>query len=223
MSTGDESYNAFDMNKQVDVHILGDAVLFVEAVATLLSKETWASSISVATSPTGLMRRSDSALPSVLLINCCTERRPSWIRSAAERLPGTPVVALGVAGTEDEVLRSAEAGAASFFFLDQSISELGRTVLAAVMGEVICPPSVTAALVRCVGRMAGQVRKPTQVDELTERELEVLALIAAGRANKEIAAELAIGLCTVKNHVHNVLRKLNVERRGEAAALLLSP
>ena len=86
--------------------------------------------------------------------------------------------------------------------------------------ELPCSPGVAGALLRRVAALAAERRGECGLERLTAREVEVLRLIERGLANREIAAQLCIELRTVKNHVHRILEKLGVDRRGQAAALM---
>jgi two-component system, NarL family, nitrate/nitrite response regulator NarL len=133
---------------------------------------------------------------------------------------GRPVVvALDVEPREDAVIPLAEAGVSAFVWRDSSLGNLERTLLEVMHGEVSCPPSVTAALLRHVAATA----PPTDdgeplVRSLTRRELQIVELIGDRLSNKEIARRLGIAPQTVKNHVHNLLQKLGVDGRDDAAA-----
>ena len=131
----------------------------------------------------------------------------------------TPVVALGVPENDDDALACAEAGVAGYVFRDASIEDLSHVIESAARGELLCSPRVAAKLARRAASIG--VRRGGNVHEkLTTREREILALIDRGLANKEIALRLNLGLATVKVHVHNILEKLAVRSRTEAAALL---
>jgi DNA-binding NarL/FixJ family response regulator len=130
------------------------------------------------------------------------------------------VVAFSVAETEDEICECAEAGIAGYVGRNGSKEDLIAAVENAIRGEVLCSPRAAASLYR---RLAAHVQtakqRPPQA-ALTSREQDIIALIDRGLSNKEIARQLKISLPTVKNHVHNILEKLQVRRRGAAAALL---
>jgi two-component system nitrate/nitrite response regulator NarL len=85
-------------------------------------------------------------------------------------------------------------------------------------GELVAPSEVTAHLADRVRRLVAETPSAVSTDLLTPRESEILDLIREGLSNKQIAQRLSIQLQTVKNHVHKILRKLGVERRGEAVA-----
>jgi DNA-binding NarL/FixJ family response regulator len=96
------------------------------------------------------------------------------------------------------------------FRRDQLVAALRRESIAAEGGEVTCPPAIAAALLRGMGGRGAKQR--AQADRLTPREREVLLLVEAGLTNKEIARKLSIEIRTVKNHVHNLMEKLDVRR-----------
>jgi DNA-binding NarL/FixJ family response regulator len=134
----------------------------------------------------------------------------------------TKVVVLGLAESEAEILRYVEAGAAGYVLKDDSVEELLSNIRAIHRGEAVVSPEIAAALMSRVTELAQLF---TDVDvgaganpELTDREQEILGLISQGMTNREIAEALIIEVGTVKNHVHNILNKLNVSSRHEAAA-----
>jgi two-component system, NarL family, nitrate/nitrite response regulator NarL len=132
---------------------------------------------------------------------------------------GPAVIALAVPERESAIVAYAEAGVTGFVPRDASLEELIEIVMIVGRGEAACPPRVAASLLRRI--MAQAAGGPQVLDPpvaLTGRESEIIALLEQGLANKEIAAKLCIEVATVKNHVHNILGKLGVKRRGEAAA-----
>jgi len=141
------------------------------------------------------------------------------------------VVAFAIADVDNAVIECAEAGLAGYVTRDGTVDDLIDCVERAVRGEVLCSPRVAARLFKRLASLSAAAgplpgaearvggRAPRD-SELTQREHEIATLIERGLSNKEIARELAIGTATVKNHVHNILEKLEVSRRGEAAATL---
>ena len=138
--------------------------------------------------------------------------------------PATKVLALGLTEEKQHVLRYVEAGATGYVLKDDSLEGLIETIRAAQDGKVFVSPKIAAAIME---RLAALARLFSDVEnsvgdttELTSRELEVLKLIGEGQTNQQIAEQLVIEVGTVKNHVHNILDKLHVSTRGEAAAYL---
>ncbi len=132
---------------------------------------------------------------------------PAALRST---LPDTEVLALTSVLEDASVTGAVRAGAIGYLLKDTDADALCRAIKAAAAGQVQLSPQAAARLMR-------EVRAPESPEALTERETEVLRLLAQGRANKEIARDLGIGEKTVKTHVSNVLAKLGVQSRTQAA------
>ncbi len=131
-------------------------------------------------------------------------------------------MALAVSEVESDVLAWAEAGVVGYVPREASLEDLVSTIEAVVRGELRCSPRIAATLFRRVTKLSANRRHTPQGIHLTPRELEILDLIDHGLSNKQIAGKLGIEVATVKNHVHNILEKLQVNRRGEAAARMRS-
>jgi DNA-binding NarL/FixJ family response regulator len=166
----------------------------------------------------------DRHAPDVVLLDLAGDDGAGTVRAFVDSAPGTQVVALGVTEADDHVLPLVEAGVAGYVTREASVDDLLATVASVAAGETICSPRMTATLLRRVALLARD-RRPAAGNgrELTRREREIVDLIDEGLSNKEIAARLRIELATVKNHVHNILDKLQVHRRGEAAAAVRRP
>ncbi len=138
--------------------------------------------------------------------------------SAIERLrtvaPATRVIVLTSFLDEDKVLPAVRAGAAGYLLKDVQPAELVRAIRMVDHGEALLHPAVAA---RMLDEIAGQGQQAERHALLTARELEVLALLARGRANKAIAFDLGVAEKTVKTHVGNILGKLGLADRTQAA------
>jgi DNA-binding NarL/FixJ family response regulator len=170
-----------------------------------------------ATQALGLLRH---ARPDVVLLDTSPPDAIDQARMLAAAAPATPIVAIGLAERENEVIAFAEAGACGYVTRDGSLADLVAAAESVAHGEAICSPRMAASLLRRIRLMA--MERPAAAGEprLTAREIQIMGLIDRGLSNKEIARELCITVATVKNHVHNILEKLGVSRRGEAAARL---
>lgn len=132
------------------------------------------------------------------------------------RWPETKLIALGLYEDPDVVLAYVEAGFDGYVTRTTSLTGLNKTIRRVLDGEAVCSPKIAAALFRRL-----RAGNPTSHRlSLTPRELEVAELINEGLSNQQIASLLSIETATVKSHVHNILEKLQVERRGEAALAL---
>jgi DNA-binding NarL/FixJ family response regulator len=158
--------------------------------------------------------------PAVAVLDNGAGRGLSSARRLRAMLPEVRLVALVTDDTAESVVAWAEAGAAGLVTPDTSLDEFIATVEDVAHGGAHCSPQATAALMDRLATIA-DARPPESGDRhLTERERQIVALIDRGLSNKQIARELQIQLATVKNHVHSVLEKLQVERRGAAAAAI---
>jgi two-component system, NarL family, nitrate/nitrite response regulator NarL len=155
--------------------------------------------------------------PDVVLLDLTIADALAAVRAVAGS--DTRLIALGVREVEADVVDAAEAGVSGYVGRDASLQELVDAVVCTARGESPCPPQITALL---IGRIASAARGPAPdlASKLTPREAEIVGLIDEGLSNKQIAGRLSIEPTTVKNHVHNILEKLDVTRRGEAAAAL---
>ena len=139
-------------------------------------------------------------------------------RMLARVAPDAGIVALGMREDESEVISLAEAGVSGFVARNASLEELARAVESAGNGETRCSPRVAAMLARRVSVLAREVVSEQAKIPLTRRQLEIVELIGEGLPNKAIAKRLFIELPTVKNHVHNILERLGVDRREDAVS-----
>jgi NarL family two-component system response regulator LiaR len=124
--------------------------------------------------------------------------------------PDTEVVALTSVLEDESVINAVRAGAIGYLLKDTQAEDLVKAIRAAAAGQVQLSP-------RAAERLMREIRAPESPEKLTERETEVLRLIALGKSNKEIASDLSISETTVKTHVSNILMKLNLPSRTRAA------
>lgn len=204
----------------VDVFIVTAVRLYQEGLEQALSRDPRFRVV-------GLAGRHDEARhkvqhmeprPDVVLVDVDAVGGLSVVQAFCTALPDVALVALSVGDTDEEVIACAETGFAGFVSADTSLDGLIATVLCVAAGGARCSPRATAALMRRVRAVSTRPVGVAPQRPLTRRELQIVGLIDEGLSNKQIARELQIELATVKNHVHSILEKLCVERRGAAAA-----
>jgi DNA-binding NarL/FixJ family response regulator len=205
----------------VRVLIVDDQALFREALATLLEVQPEIEVVGEAGNGEEAVRRCAELRPDVVLMDL---RMPVLDGIAAtDRLrveqPGVRVLALTTFDEDADVFAALRAGAVGYLLKDVSSARLVEALVAARRGESVLQPSVAAKLVARVARLPHEdvpVRQPMAV-ALSERELDVVRLLAEGRSNREIAGSLFLAEGTVKNLVTSVLSKLQVRDRTQAA------
>jgi DNA-binding NarL/FixJ family response regulator len=139
-------------------------------------------------------------------------------RQLASIAPLTRVVVLTISVDDDDVMNAVMAGACGYLLKDSSIQELVAGIQAAAAGESRISPQIASKLLqRLRSQTASEDAAETIRTELSDREIQVLKLIANGKDNAQIARELFISPKTVKNHISNILMKLQIENRIQAA------
>jgi DNA-binding NarL/FixJ family response regulator len=140
-------------------------------------------------------------------------------RLVRQEHPQTAVIVLTTFDDDENVFEALRAGAAGYLLKDVSSEKLVEAIRAAAQGESFLQPSVAAKVIAEFTRISGQPIRPEAqplLEPLSERELEILAIMATGATNREIAGQLYIAEGTVKNHVTNILGKLDARDRTQA-------
>jgi DNA-binding NarL/FixJ family response regulator len=139
-------------------------------------------------------------------------------REIREAFPATRILMLTVSDDEDDLFDAVKAGANGYLLKEISIEEVADAIRAVVAGQSLISPAMAAKLLTEFTSLAKRAEEKQNLPapKLTERELEVLKLVAQGMSNREIANELFISENTVKNHVRNILEKLHLHNRMEA-------
>ena len=157
--------------------------------------------------------------PQIVLLELTTTQGFDAVRHILALEAAPKIVALGVPNAEEELFACAEAGVSGYVTRDDSLETMLEAIESVARGELLCSPRMAAALFARVSALTGSTQ-PADAYRLTAREREIADLIDDGYSNKAIAQQLRIALPTVKNHVHHILEKLQVHRRGDAVARL---
>jgi DNA-binding NarL/FixJ family response regulator len=206
----------------IDVFVIAGVRLYRQGLTDALAADARFRVVGSAADPdAGLSAMARlSAAPAVVLLDVGLGPGLSSARRLREALPDVKLMALVTDEADESVVAWAEAGAAGFVSPETSLEELMTTLECVAGGGAHCSPRATAALMRRLAALAQARRPEPHRGRLTQRESEVVALIARGLSNTQIARELQTELATANNHVHSVLEKLQVERRGAAAAAM---
>ena len=205
---------------QIQSIVICNTRLLCESIQSLIADHPVLRLVGMAKSCTDALSLMRNCQAEVVLLETASTESLQDLRALTSRVPRIKVVAFGVPDVENVILDYAEAGVIGFVTQDATLQETVAIVQAAVRDELKCSQRTAAALLRRVRVLANNCDDGDSMSSLTPRETNLLNLIEQGMSNKDIARTLKIELSTVKNHVHNILEKLNVRRRGEAAALM---
>lgn len=196
----------------IRILLVDDHTVVRQGLRMFLSLDTELEVIGEAADGVEAIEQAHRLRPDVVLMDLLMPRMDGIAATAVIRreLPDTEVIALTSVLEDEKVIGAIKAGAIGYLLKDTQADELCRAIKAAAAGQVQLSPQAAARLMR-------EVRAPESPEPLTERETEVLRLLAQGLSNKEIAQALTIGEKTVKTHVSNILAKLNVPSRTQAA------
>ena len=161
--------------------------------------------------------------PDIVLLDSTIPGGRDIVQQLSRDATDVKVIVIALAETPDDVLDWAEYGIAGYVARTSSLEHLFEVIEATARGELHCSPEIAASMLNRVGRMSSRGAhgpRSTGKNLLTCRECEIVEFVAQGLSNKAIARKLGIRPATAKNHVHNILRKLQVQRRGQAAAVI---
>jgi DNA-binding NarL/FixJ family response regulator len=208
-----------DPLKAENILIIDDCTLYRENLAAIFTLNGIAVP-SVAWDLPSLVVALEETEPSVVLFDIGTRDCALLLRAARDLSPNVRIIVLGASeNDESEIVACAEAGVAGYHMRTDSLEDLLVLIRKVAAGESSCPPRVSAILLRRLSALASQRQPPVRELALTAREIQILRMLELGRSNRDIAAQLAIAVHTVKNHVHSLLTKLGVSTRAEAAAV----
>jgi two-component system, NarL family, nitrate/nitrite response regulator NarL len=210
----------------ISVLVCSPVRLYREGLVEILDRDPGVTVIGSAADARETRARASALTPAIVLLDTTLPGALETTRALAGIRPAPRVVAFAMSEDERAIVAYAEAGVAAYVTRDESIADLLVALRSADRGEMRCSPVTAAILLRRVTSLAAEreLRAPRRVPpapvRLTPRELEIVALVDDGLSNKQIAQRLQIELPTVKNHVHHVLEKLQVARRGDVVAAL---
>jgi DNA-binding NarL/FixJ family response regulator len=205
------------VSDSITILVVDDHPLFRQGVVNALGKEPGLTVLAETDSGEQALELARRMLPDVVLLDISM---PGWdgITTAAKiatACPATAIVMLTMSDEKDKLLAALKAGARSYVLKGVAPRELADVVRRAAAGEVYVAPSIASEMLVSLTRAPA----PDPLQELTERERDILGLIGRGLTNREIGEKIFLSEKTVKHYVTNILQKLQVRSRVEAALL----
>jgi len=208
------------MQEPIRVFIVDDNRLLREGLVSMLAEQEGVVVIGAAASGRKALEQIKGLRPEVALIDIGMPGKDGIevTQTLRKDLPEVKVIILGMVDLTDEIMACIEAGAAGYVLKEASFDYLVETIRSVHRGESFVSPQMAASLFSRIAELAGErvLKIPLSSVKLTPREVEIISKVAEGLSNKEIAQQLAIETQTVKNHVHNILDKLQLHNRLEA-------
>ncbi|TQK72295.1 MULTISPECIES: response regulator transcription factor [unclassified Nocardioides] len=206
------------MSEPVRVVVVDDQELFRRGLTMLLGIEDGIEVVGEASNGLDGVSLVVSSVPDVVLLDVRMPKQSGIEACVAikEAVPMTKIIMLTVSDEEADLYEAVKSGASGYLLKDSSIEEVAQGIRVVADGQSLISPSMAAKLIDEFKTMSKPDRTAGPALKLTERELEVLRAVARGLSNRDVASLLAISENTVKNHVRNILEKLQLHSRMEA-------
>lgn len=207
------------MDQAIRVLLVDDHALFRSGIKALLQRQKDFEVVGEASDGLEGIKRAKSLKPDVVLLDLHMPgiSGREAVRLIVEELPGTKVVMLTVSEDAEDLLDTLQAGAHGYLLKNIDTHYFLGAIRSAAQGEAVMSPQMTAKLMHSVRTPPATAAPAIDKERLTPREREILAFLARGASNKEIARSLDLAESTVKIHMQSILKKLNLVSRVQAA------
>ena len=210
--------SSVDLDTMIRVLICDDHALFRRGLVMVLESEPGIEVVAEAEDGEEAVRKAGDAAPDVILMDV---RMPKMsgieaTRAISDVVPTAKILMLTVSDEEEDLYEAVKAGATGYLLKEISIEEVANAIRAVMTGQSLISPSMASKLLSEFNNLAKAAQQKVLAPKLTDRELQVLKLVAQGMSNREVAEQLFISENTVKNHVRNILEKLHLHSRMEA-------
>lgn len=214
----------------IKVIVVSDIKIYCEGLSRILSNTHPIKVIGAENNFQNAVNKVKLGAPDVILLDMTMIDSCHIAQKILQLCPESKIVALSVPEEEENIIECAEAGIAGYVAREASLDELIETVIGTQNGEFRCPPKIAACVFKTIQRIAQNAKdscllpvehhnRENLATVLTKREQQIYSLMADGQSNKQISHNLVIEVSTVKNHVHNILVKLDVKSRTQAITL----
>ena len=207
--------------KKIKILVIEDNRVLRDGITSMLNEQADMHVVATIGSGNNVLLKAIQTKPHVILIDAGLKyfKEPSIVESIKKNIPEAKLIGMGLLPLQADIVEFVEAGASGFILKNATVREFLATIRSVVKGEKVLPPSLTGSLFSHVAELALKKGKGKMAHavRMTKREREIIALIADGQSNKEIARQLIIATHTVKSHVHNIMEKLALHTRLQIA------
>ncbi len=208
--------------KKIRILLIEDNRLLREGISELLKKQPDMNVVTSVGNGENILTLIDKQKPNLLLLDLGLRSQNSLriVKLVKKNFPEVKIIAMDLIPLQADIFEFVQAGVSGFMLKDINVSEFLETIRSVMEGTQVLPPHLTGSLFSQIIEHAINGLSPSKLNEsimMTKREQQVIALIADGNTNKEIAQKLHLSTYTVKSHVHNILEKLALNTRVQIA------
>jgi DNA-binding NarL/FixJ family response regulator len=209
--------------KKIAILVIEDNRLLRDGIAAILKKQNDMHVVATVGNGENILVMMDKVKPNIVLLDLGLRNQNSLqiVKLTKQDFPETKIIVMDLIALQADVFEFVQAGVSGFILKDASIADFLKTIRSVYQGAQVLPSNLTGSLFSQIVENAINGSKPSVIVEstrLTKREKQVMALIADGSANKEIALKLHLSTYTIKSHVHNILEKLALNTRVQIAS-----
>jgi two-component system, NarL family, nitrate/nitrite response regulator NarL len=209
-----------DLSKPILAFLICRVRLYCDVMADRLASEPGIALIGIANPEDDLFAEIETAVPDVVLLDTSPRDALAVAARLIRERPQTRILGFGVSDVPENVVACAEAGLSGYVPCTASIKDLISAARQVASGSTVCSVAMADGLFQHLRRAAFGSLPSSLERVLTQRQQQIVLLLGKGLSNKEIARRLSLGTSTVKNHVHDILDRLQVTSRSEAAACI---
>ena len=203
--------------KKIRILVIEDNRVLRDGITTTLNEQADMQVVVTLGSGNNVLLKAIQTKPHLILIDAGLKyfKEPSVVESIKKNIPEAKLIEMGLLPLQADIVEFVEAGASGFILKNATVKEFLSTIRSVAKGEKVLPPLLTGSLFSHVAELALKKGKGklTNTVRMTKREREIIALIADGLSNKEIAHQLNIATHTVKSHLYNIMETLALHAR----------